>query len=102
MNKARPATAIILRPACRLATAWGCAFCDCRHRVLPGVTGAGAVPYPLCAGADANGGYLQVPNEHVERALYLLEGELQMNGEDVAPCSLVAAGGRRGDAVCAR
>ena len=32
---------------------------------------------------------LQVPNEHVERALYLLEGELQMNGEDVAPCSLV-------------
>ncbi|MFG0410962.1 pirin family protein [Pseudomonas sp. NY5710] len=32
---------------------------------------------------------LQVPNEHVQRALYLLQGELQINGEDVAPCSLV-------------
>jgi redox-sensitive bicupin YhaK (pirin superfamily) len=32
---------------------------------------------------------LLVPNEHAQRALYLLDGELMMNDEDVEPCSLV-------------
>ena len=32
---------------------------------------------------------LLVPEEPAQRALYLLDGELMMNDEDVAPCSLV-------------
>lgn len=32
---------------------------------------------------------LIVPTEHAQRALYLLEGELLLDGEDVEPCSLV-------------
>ena len=32
---------------------------------------------------------LLVPDEHAQRALYLLDGELMMNDEDVEPCSLV-------------
>ena len=32
---------------------------------------------------------LIVPTEHVQRALYLLEGELLLDNEDVEPCSLV-------------
>ncbi|MNV88708.1 hypothetical protein D3C71_1829340 [compost metagenome] len=32
---------------------------------------------------------LLVPTEHVQRALYVLDGELMMNDEDVEPCTLV-------------
>jgi redox-sensitive bicupin YhaK (pirin superfamily) len=32
---------------------------------------------------------LAVPTEHAQRALYLLDGELLLNGEPVEPCSLV-------------
>jgi len=32
---------------------------------------------------------LPIPTEHAQRALYLLDGELQMNDADVEPCSLV-------------
>ena len=32
---------------------------------------------------------LIVPTEHVQRALYLLEGELLLDNEDVEPCSLI-------------
>jgi len=32
---------------------------------------------------------LSVPNEHAQRALYLLEGELMLDDEPVQPCSLV-------------
>jgi len=32
---------------------------------------------------------LRVPTEHAQRALYLLDGELMINDEDVEPCSLV-------------
>ncbi|WP_194790977.1 pirin family protein [Pseudomonas sp. UFMG81] len=32
---------------------------------------------------------LLVPDEHAQRALYLLDGELLLNDEDVEPCSLV-------------
>ncbi|MDO1493897.1 pirin family protein [Pseudomonas putida] len=32
---------------------------------------------------------LLIPSEHVQRALYLLDGELLLNDEDVEPCSLV-------------
>lgn len=32
---------------------------------------------------------LSVPDEHAQRALYLLDGELMLNDEEVEPCSLV-------------
>jgi redox-sensitive bicupin YhaK (pirin superfamily) len=32
---------------------------------------------------------LLVPSEHPQRALYLLDGELQLNGQEVEPCSLL-------------
>ncbi|MNW00438.1 hypothetical protein D3C71_1959310 [compost metagenome] len=32
---------------------------------------------------------LRVPNEHAQRALYLLDGELTLEGEEVEACSLI-------------
>jgi hypothetical protein len=54
-------------------------------RLLPGITGAGAVSYAVCRRADANRDHAADPAEHEERAVYVLSGDAQLNGEPVEP-----------------